>query len=236
MSYNSWPIGNVPAHLQRQDFKLAAEVGYDVSDPREYITLFEEKVAKFAGSRFAVAVDCCSNGIFLCLKYKQYVKESNIIKEITIPANTYVSVPMQIIHAGHKPIMKRKSWSGIYRLEPTNIYDAAARFVEDMYIKGSYMVLSFQIKKRLPIGKGGMILLNDEKAYHWLKLASYDGRDLNTPYNSDNHVNMLGYHMYMTPEDAARGLWLFDKIKKPNKDMWAWSHYPDLRKIKCLNR
>jgi hypothetical protein len=35
-------------------------------------------------------------------------------------------------------------------------------------------------------------------------MASYDGRDLNTPYTDIDHVKCLVYHMYMTPEDAAR--------------------------------
>jgi hypothetical protein len=34
--------------------------------------------------------------------------------------------------------------------------------------------------------------------------------DLNTPYTDIDHVKMLGYHMYMTPEDA-RGIILMDK-------------------------
>jgi hypothetical protein len=37
-------------------------------------------------------------------------------------------------------------------------------------------------------------------------MASYDGRDLNTPYTDIDHVKCLVYHMYMTPEDAARVL------------------------------
>jgi dTDP-4-amino-4,6-dideoxygalactose transaminase len=59
-------------------------------------------------------------------------------------------------------------------------------------------VVSFQIKKRIPIGKGGIILTDDFEAYKWLKMASYDGRDLNLPYTDENHVQMLGYHMYDT--------------------------------------
>ncbi len=45
-----------------------------------------------------------------------------------------------------------------------------------MYIPKSYMALSFHIKKQLPIGKGGMVLTDDKKAYEWFKKARYEGR------------------------------------------------------------
>ena len=32
---------------------------------------FEEKVADFFGAPYAVAVDCCTHAIELCLRYKQ---------------------------------------------------------------------------------------------------------------------------------------------------------------------
>jgi dTDP-4-amino-4,6-dideoxygalactose transaminase len=88
--------------------------------------------------------------------------------------------------------------------------------------------LSFQIKKHLPIGRGGAILTNDESAYKWLKLASYDGRNLKTAYDSEDHLIQLGWHYYMTPEDAARGLLLLNKIENRNPKDLSWDRYPDL--------
>ena len=38
------------------------------------------------------------------------------------------------------------------------------------------MGLSFHIKKQLPIGKGGMILTDDQQAVEWFKKARYEGR------------------------------------------------------------
>ena len=43
--------------------------GYQVSDPWDVVQIFENKVAEYAGSKYAVAVDSCTNAIFLCLKY-----------------------------------------------------------------------------------------------------------------------------------------------------------------------
>ena len=42
--------------------------------------------------------------------------------EINIPKRTYVSVPMQIIHAGAKPTFRNEDWSGVYQLAPLPIW------------------------------------------------------------------------------------------------------------------
>lgn len=223
MHYNSWPLGKLLKEFQRKEPDLLKEKGYHWDDPRDIVVLFEEKLAKFAGSKYAVTTDCCTNGLYLCLKY---LKASG---KITIPSRTYVSVPMHIIHAGCDVDFEDIEWSGINQLKPYPIYDGATRFTKDMYLGGDALqVVSFQIKKRLPIGKGGAIFTNSEQAYKWLKLATYDGRDLNTPYMSDEHVTQFGWHYYMTPEDAARGILLMDQLPEVNEDSGGSSNYFDL--------
>ena len=222
-TYNSWPLGKLPVEMQRGEPARLKELGYEWDDPRDIVEMFEEKLAKYAGSKFAVVVDCDSNALFLSLKYRQ------AHGTVMIPVHTYVSVPMQIIHAGLEPIFQRKEWTGCYELSPWNIHDSAARFTKDMYVgNDALQILSFQIKKRLPIGKGGAILTDSPDAYKWLKLSSYDGRDLKTPYDSRSHVMQLGWHYYMTPEDAARGIILMDMLPSESEDSMSWSHYPDL--------
>jgi dTDP-4-amino-4,6-dideoxygalactose transaminase len=136
---------------------------------------------------------------------------------------------MQLMHAGCKVEFIAIEWSGIYELNPLDIYDGAGRFTKGMYVGGdSLQTLSFQIKKRLPIGKGGAILTNSLEAYKWLKLASYDGRDLETPYDSSSHIKNMGWHFYMTPEDAARGILLMDKLEENLDDTMFWTNYPSL--------
>jgi dTDP-4-amino-4,6-dideoxygalactose transaminase len=72
----------------------------------------KKKVAAFAGSKFAVSVDCCSNGLFLSMKYLQSINELEKVESIiTIPKMTYVSAPMQIIHAGNKVECEDLEWS-----------------------------------------------------------------------------------------------------------------------------
>lgn len=222
-TYNSWPIGMVPKELQRPELEEIKKLGYNWNDPRDVIHIFEKKVASFTGSKFAVTVDCCTNGLFLCLKY---LKASGTIK---IPKRTYVSVPMMINQAGCKVEFVDKEWQGLYKLDPFNVYDSAIRWTKDMYVgNDALQVISFQIKKRIPIGRGGIILTDNEQAYEWLKLARYDGRDMSIPYEDPNHIKSEGYHMYMTPEDAARGIILMDKTPEVNEDSGKWHNYPDL--------
>lgn len=229
MTYNSWPLGSLPNEWQRPEPNLLKEQGYKWQDPREIIIIFETKLAEYAGSKYAVVVDCCSNAIFLSLQYRVFQGELKLGQEIVIPEHTYVSVPMQILHAQLKPVLESRNWSGIYELKNANIFDSAARFTKNMYVgANSLQTLSFQIKKRLPIGKGGAILTNSREAYEWLKLSSYDGRNLESPYNSSNHVEQIGWHYYMTPEDAARGILIMDKLPTVNEDTMDFKHYPSL--------
>lgn len=220
-NHEVWPIGQLPPSCRRPEIDLLRQTQkYSWQNDFEIIDIFEKRVADFAGSRFAVATDSCTNGLFLCLKY---VKASGVL---TIPARTYVSVPMQILHAGCQVRFENLQWSGSYQLKPFDIFDAATRWTKNMY-QGGLQVVSFQIKKRLPIGRGGMILTDDVHAYSWLKKAVYDGRNLNVTHNVDQ-INMLGWHFYMTPEDAARGLLLMDYVPSINPDSSTHESYTDL--------
>lgn len=221
MSFSEWPIGQIQEDFKRPELKQLLYAGYKWNEPYEIVELFEDKVAKFSGSRYAIAVDCCSNAIFLILKFL------NSPQKIKIPYYTYASVPMQIKHAGYEVEFVNMEWSGVYKLEPLDVWDGAGRWNKGMYC-GGYHALSFQIKKRLPIGRGGMILCDDYQAYQWFKKASYDGRDITKGYLNDN-IEIMGWHMYMTPEDAARGILLMDKLPEINEDTHTHKNYKDLR-------
>jgi dTDP-4-amino-4,6-dideoxygalactose transaminase len=225
--YKQWPLGKLPSELQRPELNQLKDRGYSFGNPTEVVDIFEKKVADFCGSKFAVAVDCCSNAIFLILKY------INNPQKVKIPYFTYASVPMQILHAGYEFEFIEKEWSGIYKLDPLDVWDFAGRWTKGMY-EGGYAALSFQIKKRLPIGRGGMILCDDYEAYTWFKKACYDGRDLEKNYMEDD-IETLGWHMYMTPEDAARGIILMDNISEINDDSHSHMSYKDLRLNKVFN-
>jgi hypothetical protein len=55
----------------------------------------------------------------------------------------------------------------------------------------------------------------------------YDGRDKKTKYENDS-LKCIGYHMYMTPEEAAKGLLLLENIPDVNPDTGSNKTYTDL--------
>lgn len=189
---------------------------------------FERTIAAWAGSKYAVAVESCTAALFLSCVYMK-------VKEVTIPARTYPSVPNSIIHAGGTVKFEDIPWGGIYQLKPYPIWDGALRFKPNMY-KGGLHCLSFHMKKHLPIGRGGMILTDDKEAYLWLKRARFDGRR-EVPLEEDT-FDMLGYNMYMEAEQATRGLRLFSTIdQKGLEDLDSNKQgYPDLSKCKIYDK
>ena len=187
----------------------------------ELIKEFEKKIAEFYGSPYAVAVDCCTHAIELCLRYKR-------VKKFTVPPNTYPSIPNLAKKIGIEFEWKEEDWKDYYYLGGTNIIDAAVLWKENSYIPNSLMCLSFQFQKHLSLGRGGMILTDDKESKDELKKMSYDGRLPDIPWR-DQNISSMGYHYYMTPETASLGLEkLPEAINTKPKD-WELEEWPDLR-------
>ena len=89
-------------------------------NPYQIVTDFESELSKFAGSKYAIAVDSCTNALFLCCVYLK-------VSKVTIPSKTYVSVPCSIIHAGGHVEFEDINWIGQYQLKPYPIYDFACK-------------------------------------------------------------------------------------------------------------
>ncbi len=191
-------------------------------NPYKIVKMFEETMADYCGSKYAVSTDNCTDAILLCCEYLE-------ADEVTIPSKTYLSVPQSILHSGAKVKFRDYSWSGIYQLEPYPIWDAAKRLTSGMYIPGSFMCLSFHIKKHLKIGKGGMILTDDEEAAKWFRKGRYEGRG-EVMYHQDN-IKINGWNAYMTPEQAARGLMLMQNYPEYVPDIPENPPYRDLREF-----
>ena len=80
----------------------------------EVVAQFEKEIASFYNAPYAVAVDCCTHGMELCLRY---TKANNI----TIPPRTYLSVPMTAEKLGLDWEWKDENWKDFYQLGNTNI-------------------------------------------------------------------------------------------------------------------
>ena len=95
-----------------------------------------------------------------------------------------------------------------------------------MYDSGTFQCISFSANKILNIGKGGMIFTDNIEAVKWFKRARYEGRE-EMPLMDQEVFDMVGWNMYMTPEQASRGLVLAAYLK----DCEIRSpEYPDLSK------
>lgn len=198
--------------------------------PFEIIKDFEDAVAEYTGSKYCVAVNSCTNALFLSFRWW---KEIYGCYTILIPKRTYVSVPMQALHAGHNIRFKDIKWMGNYQLNPTTIWDYARCFKRNMCAKQMYYFVctSHHWSKPLGIQHGGCILHDCEEADVWFRKARLDGRtDGLAP--KDDMFDMLGWHCPMPPENAAAGLVRLshfgDGYMLPN------DKYPDLSKLRCF--
>lgn len=207
---------------------------YEVRDSWDWVTHFETEVSNYTGHKHGIACDSNSNAIRLILYYLGIERE-----KITIPKNTYVSVPNQIILSGNTPVFEDITWEGLYVLGGVPIVDAATGFWENMgsEYREYFMILSFHLKKIIKIGKGGMILTNDDKFEKWSRPMIYDGRHKEVLYSEDE-FECIGWHMYMTPEEAKKGLMLFNEFKNENNPTTVCggsNTYKDISKFSIFN-
>ncbi len=128
---------------------------------------------------------------------------------------------------------KDEDWKDYYYLT-NNIIDAAVLWKKDSYIPGTFMNISFQFRKHLSLGRGGMILCDDKEAAIKLKKMSYDGRHPDIPWREQN-IEMVGYHYYMTPETAELGLSKLTKAIETEPVQWTINDWPDVSKMKVFN-
>jgi dTDP-4-amino-4,6-dideoxygalactose transaminase len=187
---------------------------------------FESLISNFYNAPYAVATDCCTHAIELCLRLKE-------IKQTSCPKHTYLSIPMIFKKINIQWHWEDKNWENFYRLGDTNIIDAAVFWKENGYIPGTMMCLSFQFRKHLSLGRGGMILLDNKEDYHELIKMSYDGRTRDKPW-AEQTVSSMGYHYYMTPETAQLGMQRLEEVKHKEAKQWSYLDYPDLSKMKVF--
>ena len=195
------------------------------------VTEFERRIAEFFGAPYSVAVDSCTHGLELCLRYTQP-------EYLCSPKHTYLSVPMLASKLRIKLYWYRhddiNNWSELYSIS-AGVWDAATMWRKDSYISGSFMCISFQYQKHLSLGRGGMILCPDETSYNQLKKMSYDGRLPGIPWREQD-IDTTGYHYYMTPETAALGLEKLQAAIDTPPRIWSHADYPDLTKMKLWEK
>ncbi|MDX1383677.1 MAG: DegT/DnrJ/EryC1/StrS family aminotransferase [Thermoanaerobaculia bacterium] len=195
---------------------------------------FERAMADFCGAPHAVAVESCSAALFLSAVYCHVAATA----EVHVPSRTYPSVPAAIIHAGGRVRFEDVDWqaTGWYGLAPTPIIDSAKYLARGMYPAFPHasplVCLSFHAHKTLGVGRGGMVLCADPEAAAWLRLARFSGRH-EAPLAEDR-LTMIGWDMYLTPEQAARGLELMQWL--PERRICEPEPYQDLSRYEMYRR
>lgn len=206
-----------------------AGAGYALGQPdHTTIAEFENKIAEFFGAPYAVAVDSCTHGIELCLRY-------NKATWMLSPTRTYLSVPMLANKLGIELQWREWEWENDYCVYPDGIpvFDAAVAWKKDFYEPNIFMCLSFQYQKHLSLGRGGMILCPNKESAEQLKKMSYDGRLPGIPWREQD-IDTMGYHYYMTPETAALGLQKLPDAILTIPRKWTVEDWPDLTQMKVF--
>jgi len=198
-------------------------------DPRrafDVVEAFEKALCGYTGAPFCVTVDSCTNALFLAMKRRRMLGNHGNIR---IPERTYVGVVQAARNALFDFRLVPLQWVGEYDIHPLRIIDAAKWLRDGMYKSETFTCLSFQSYKQLPIGRGGAILCDDEDDAEWFRCMRFDGRDMETSLYRQERFG-YGAHCYMTPPDAARGLWLMQGLKDNAQPIGSWEDYPDLSK------
>ena len=182
-------------------------------------------LSEYTGAPYVVSTDSCTHAIELCFRY---LMRNTPIKPVTIPHRTYLSVPMVFHKLNIQYNIIDTEWHGEYNFGFTNVWDSARKLSNGMYRNGQMQCLSFGMTKPLEIGRGGAILLDDITAFKWLKLASYDGRDLSClPWETQTNFN-VGYHYMMRPEECIDGM---NAMLTNNISNEHTHKYPDINDI-----
>ena len=186
----------------------------------EKITEFEQALAKFTGAPYAVMTDCCTHALELCLRVDR-------VKRCSIPARTYLSVPMTLCKLNIEYDYQDHDWLGEYHISGTRVWDSARLLKQGMYRAGMLQCLSFGYDKPMSIGRGGAVLTDDVEVYDVLKRQRCDGRDLTISPWENQKIFRIGYHYRPTIEEAVRALELLPTVDQEPK----YKQYPDLREI-----
>lgn len=202
-------------------------------DAYEVVCQLEAALCSYAGSRFAVTTNSCTSALLLACAYARALIVPNkegvtTIPRVSVPRSTYVSVPMSVRHAGFTVGFRNEDWLGQYQLTPLPVIDSARLFTSGMCrgTPGQFVCVSFHASKTLGDTQGGAILHDNPQADLWLRKARFDGRTEGVAPKDDN-FEMLGHHVYMSNDVAARLLLRLHSLPRHNKPL-PNDEYPDL--------
>jgi len=190
----------------------------------ENARLLEKEFSSYVGSKYAIAVDSCTSGLFLSMKCNGIGQDD----VVTMPSLTFASPASMVLHCGAKINWEDESYVGkAYHLKNDRIFkivDSAHQIERGMYypLRGAMVSYSFYPTKQISSAEGGMICLDDYYAMEWLDRARWNGRKGNG-YNYS--IDFPGWKMNMTDMQAVIALVQLDKLDDKNRRVKAIVDY-----------
>ena len=103
--------------LVRQEIEELKLRKYQWVDLFDIVKIFEDKISKYTGAPYVTVTDCCTHALELSFRYLQTKQK---IGTVSLPAYTYLSVPMMLSKISIKFELQDVDWKGYYYFEPTD--------------------------------------------------------------------------------------------------------------------
>ncbi|MDO8621177.1 MAG: DegT/DnrJ/EryC1/StrS family aminotransferase [Candidatus Levybacteria bacterium] len=196
---------------------------------------FEEEFANYVGTKFAVALNSCTAGLFLSLK----ALGIGIGDEVIVPSFTFASTVNVVVHSGAIPVfadIKKDDFT----LDPKSVerlitkktkaimpvhyagrkafinyelpvVEDSAHLIPKSEASKNLTAYSFYATKNMTTGEGGMITTDDEKLAIWLRKARLHGMSKDAWKRYDNQgkwrydIEFPGYKLNTTDLNSSLG-------------------------------
>ena len=168
----------------------------------DVVTKFEDKIAKYAGAKYACSINSATNAIFLSLLNKDVI--------VNLPSMIPPVVANAIITSGNTiNFIDDVDWIGhsyiLYQFDDYKIVDSAQKLERNQFQNEcnseDLMIFSFYPTKPLGGSDGGMIVTDDYEKYKWFKEAVLNGMTY-ADNNWERTISFPGYKMYMNSIQA----------------------------------
>jgi len=215
---------SVPTGDEYEAIKHVMESGWWDKGPK--VAELEQKFADFVGAKYAIATNSCTAALDIAVRMLPY-------DTFTVSPLTFVSSASCVINAGKKvefvdidPLSLCTPQADIQVLYAGNdfgegtIYDMA-HFGGGKH-KGLMSCWSFQARKNLPTGDGGMLTTNNEEIAQRARAISWYGVNKSTydrsqkKYSWDYEIKEVGIKGNMNDITAAIGLCQLEKLPQNN--------------------
>lgn len=186
----------------------------------EAVFEFEEKLAKYVGAKYCVALSSCTAALLLSLIWEK----NRGVKGVSIPSMTVPHTANAVLQAGLELRLDgRTDWvGGRYLINGSKVVDSAHELRRDVFkyfpddIKVCY---SFYPTKTIGSADGGAVCTNDKEFVDWLRSVSSYGRDQKASQSSSWNYDIinLGYKCNWNNLQAVIALEQLSRLDETNK-------------------